>query len=323
MTELPATSLTSMQQRVAREIVAITRKENLATGDRLVESALATQIGTSRSPVNAALRHLQERGIVRYDANRGYSMARPAHEIEDVAPELFVATSDTLYLQIARDRLAHLLPEIVTEAELIRRYDAPRTAILRVFSTMQEEGWIERTVGRAWQFLPMIDSLQAYEESYVFREAVEPTGLLAPQFKFDAAELARLRKHQQRIVDGGYLSMSPIELFDANSDFHETVAKWSANRFVAQAVRRIHRMRRLVDYRQERAREPRRQDAVEHLAILDAIDAGNLIAAAMLMRDHIESGRRTTGQARDAFGETGPAAETAEAAKAPVDSSDS
>ncbi|WP_217426311.1 GntR family transcriptional regulator [Pandoraea anhela] len=291
--------MTPTQQRVVREIVAIAKKDALGVGDRLNESSLATRIGTSRSPVNVALRHLNAIGVLSYDANRGFSLARPPVDIDE---GLGVQPDDALYLAMARVRLANELPEIVSESELMRRFDAPRTAVLRVLSTMQQEGWVERSVGHGWQFMPMIDSLSAYEESYVFRSAVEPAALLSPTFVMKTDEWLALRKRQQHVAEAGFRTMSPLALFEANREFHETLADWSNNRFFSQAVRRIHRMRRLIEYRQDRAREPRRQDALEHLAILDAIEAGNMRFAATLMRDHIESGRHVAEQAGPSFG---------------------
>jgi len=52
--------------------------------------------------------------------------------------------------------------------------------------------------------------------------------------------------------------MTAIELFESNSLFHETLAKWSGNRFIVQSVRRLDQLRRLVEYRQARSRKPRR-----------------------------------------------------------------
>ena len=52
--------LTSVQARVVREIVALVRREKREAGSPLAEVALAEAIGTSRSPVQVALRHLSE-----------------------------------------------------------------------------------------------------------------------------------------------------------------------------------------------------------------------------------------------------------------------
>ena len=93
-----------------------------------------------------------------------------------------------------------------------------------------------------------------------------------------------------------------IELFEANSGFHETVASWSGNRFILQALRRANQLRRLVEYRHAaREREARRVQIVEHLEILDAIEAGNMAQASTLMRQHLEGARQAKAVARNVF----------------------
>ncbi|WP_245621090.1 GntR family transcriptional regulator [Paraburkholderia ferrariae] len=294
-------ALTPLQTRVAREILALARREDLAMDDRLAESALAEKIGTSRTPVNAALHHLVSLGVVYHDANRGFFMAKPAREVTDVAEQFFLEPDDPLYLKIAEDRLARRLPDVIGEADLMRQYEVSRSELRRVLSRMQEEGWLERQVGHGWQFMPMIDSVEAYDESYLFRAAIEPTGVLAPTFRADSVELEGLRRRQRFIAESGYLTMNSVELFEANSEFHETIAKWSGNRFIAQSVRRMDRLRRLVEYRQAKARKPRQEQAIEHLEILGAIARQDLLRAASLLRDHIEGARRAKVHAREIF----------------------
>lgn len=296
-----AAALTPLQTRVTREILALARREDLGVGDRLAESILAEKIGTSRTPVNVALHHLVTLGVVYYDANRGFFMARPARDVTDVAAPFFEEPDDPLYLKIAEDRLAHRLPAVISEADLMRQYEVSRSELRRVLSRMQEEGWLERQVGHGWQFMPMIDSVDAYEESYLFRAAIEPTGVMSPTFSANRVELEELRRRQRFIAESGYLSMNSVELFEANSEFHETIAKWSGNRFIAQSVRRMDRLRRLVEYRQARARKPRQEQALEHLAILDAIAQHDLLRAATLLRDHIEGARRAKVHAQEIF----------------------
>jgi DNA-binding GntR family transcriptional regulator len=299
--EHTAAPLTTLQTRVTREILTLVRRDDLAVGDRLAESVLAERIGTSRSPVNVALHHLVALGVVYYDANRGFFMAKAAREVTDVASQFFDEPEEPLYLKIAADRLARRLPDVISEADLMRQYEVSRSALRRVLSLMQEEGWLERQVGHGWQFMPMIDSVEAYEESYLFRAAIEPTGVLSPTFSANRVELEGLKRRQQFIVDGGYLTMNSIELFEANSEFHETIAKWSGNRFIAQSVRRMDRLRRLVEYRQAKARKPRQEQALEHLAILDAIAHQDLLKAAALLRDHIDGARRAKVHAHEVF----------------------
>lgn len=294
-------TLTPLQARVVREIVAHVRRSHLRAGEHLAESLLAEQIGTSRTPVNVALRHLAASGVLVHDHNRGYFLARDAASLDDVAERHSAEPDHPLYLRIAEDRLAGRLPDAMTEADLMRQYDCSRSVLRSVLSRVQQEGWIEKAVGHGWTFQPMIDSPQAYEESYLYRAAIEPTGLLAPGFTVDRVALGRLQREQRRIADGGWETMTAIELFQANSDFHETLALWSGNRFIVQSVRRMDQLRRLIEYRQARSRGPRREQALEHLQILEAITSGDLLRAASLMRSHLDGARRGKVHSRDVF----------------------
>lgn len=293
--------LTSLQAKVAREIVALVRREGRRAGDHLPEVQLSEQIGTSRSPVQAALRHLSSLGVVQQDMNRGYFLLQDAKDWGEVALKFSSLPDDPLYLAIAEERQAGRLADEVSEAELMRHFDVARSTLRKVLARISEEGWIEQRVGHGWCFQALIDSPEAYEESYLFRQAVEPTGLLGPSFQFDPIQLGELRREQQRIVDGGFQSMTAIELFEANSRFHETLAQWSNNRFVSQSVKRVNQLRRLVEYRQASKRGARQTQAQEHLGILDAIGRHDFVLAASLMRAHLDGARRAKVYGEDVF----------------------
>lgn len=293
--------LTPLQIKVAREIVALVRRENRRSGDHLPEVQLSEQIGTSRSPVQAALRHLSSLGLIQQDMNRGYFLVQDAKDWDEVALKFSSQPDDPLYLAIAEERQAGRLTDEVSEAELMRRFDVARSTLRKVLSRISEEGWIEQRVGHGWCFQPLIDSPEAYEESYLFRQAVEPTGLLGPSFQVDQIEFGEIQREQQRIVDGGFKSMTAIELFEANSRFHEALAHWSNNRFISQSVKRVNQLRRLVEYRQAAKRGARQTQAKEHLEILDAIKRQDFIQAASLMRAHLNGARRGKVHSKDVF----------------------
>lgn len=285
--------LSPLQARVVREIVALVRRENLLRGAHLSEARLADEIGTSRSPVNVALRHLASLGALSYDLNRGYFLASDAAALTNIAQDLAAESHEPLYMQIAEARIRHELPDDVTETDLMRIYSVSRNVVRRVLIRIQQEGWVEKAVGHGWSFLPMIDAADAYEESHVFRAAIEPTGLMCSGFIVDLDELEGLRRQQLFIAEGGFKTITAIELFEANCQFHETIARWSHNRFILNAVRRTNALRRLVEYSKAKDRGPRRAAAREHLDILDAIAAQDLVKAAYLMRAHLDSARRT------------------------------
>lgn len=288
-----AERLTPLQQRVAREIVALARRDNRPAGYHLPKMVLAREIGTSHNPVEAALAHLARIGIVRHEKDRGYFLARSARHLGATAKKLSPGGDNPLYRAIADARLAHRLPDTVTEAGLIRQFRSTRSTVHRALARIQQEGWIERRAGHGWEFLPLIDSVEAYEENFEMRRVIEPAALLSGRFAAIPAELENLRRQQAFMADGGYGEMTPAEWAEINARFHETLARWSGNRFMLQTMRRLNQLRRLVEHRAV-AGDPalRAKQAAEHLRILDAIAAGDHRGAAELLRRHIDGARR-------------------------------
>jgi len=285
--------LTPLQQRVAREIVALVRRDNRPAGYHLPKLALAKAIGTSHNPVEAALAYLARRGIVRHLPDRGYFLTRDARQIDDAARRLPHSGDEKLYHRIVDARLEHRLPDEATESALLRRFSASRSMLHRVLTRIQQEGWAERKAGHGWTFLPLIDSVEAYEDSYELRRVLEPAGVLGRKFAPVPAELAALRAEQAFMAGGGYTKMTADEWVDLNARFHEALARWSGNPFLLQTIRRMNQLRRLVEYRAV-AGEPRlrARQANEHLRILDAVERGNNRRAAALLRQHLEGARR-------------------------------
>ncbi|KIQ00413.1 MULTISPECIES: GntR family transcriptional regulator [Pseudomonas] len=286
------TDLTNSQRKALREIISYVRREQLAPGAHLPEWTLAKLIGTSRSPVKIALECLVGVGFMRYDRNRGYHLEGEIDSLPSEVLDLLGEGDDPMYLRLAEARFDGLLPDSVTEADLVRLLNATRSEVSKALGRAQSEGWVEKEVGYGWRFLPMIDSLEAYDDMYSLRIAIEPAGILSPKFRPDLEELQMLRQEQMSILNGGYKTMTSIDRFESNARLHETIAKWSGNRFSLQTLRRLDQMRRLVEYRQARHELPRQELAQEHIHILDAISQGDNLYAASLMRQHIEDARR-------------------------------
>lgn len=284
--------LTTSQRKALREIINYVRRERIPPGTHLPEWTLAKLIGTSRSPVKVALECLVNAGVMRYDRNRGYHLEGDVHNLPHGLKVHLDEVDDPLYLRLAEARFDGLIPNSVTEADLTRILEVSRNDIGKVLNRAQSEGWAEKEVGYGWRFLPMIDSLEAYDDMYALRLAIEPAGILSPKFNPNMDELEALRLEQQAILEGAYETMTAIERFESNAKFHETIAQWSGNRFSLQTLRRLDQMRRLAEYRQTSQSIPRKAIAEEHLGILAAIAQGDNLMAAGLMRQHIESARR-------------------------------
>ena len=281
--------MSSLHVLLAHRLLDHIRMERLPAGHHLTEQSLERVLGTSRSPIRGALAHLAERGVVvARPPRRGLFLARDAAALD--VPEGDEATEERGYLGLVRDRLAGHLPAVLTEQAGMQRYGLTRERVRRVLGRATQEGWIEPRAGKGWSFLPMIDGPATCAESYALRTALEPAALLMPGFRADPAVLLRLRRHQQALAEGTYRTAGRVELFQANSTFHEALAGLSGNRFVVQVIARQNQLRRLLEYRvaaDDRARVGRQ--CAEHLAILSLIERGEREEAARLLGQHLRA----------------------------------
>jgi DNA-binding GntR family transcriptional regulator len=279
---------TPLIRRVAADIVERIREHRMTPGTRLVERELAEHLRVSRSPVRSALRLLADDGVVAAGDAGGYVVRQAPEALVSSLPRPAPAGADEeRYLRIAADRLDGVLPERVTEAALLRRYDLTPAQLTRVLRRIAGEGWIDRLPGYGWTFLPMLDSLAAYRDSYRFRLVIEPAAILEPTFELNRPAIERVRGQQQELVDGGIWTIGNPELFDLNRSFHEAVIECARNTFFSDALHRVDTVRRLIEYRRSLQRERALVRCREHVALADLLLAGNTRAAAAAMREHL------------------------------------
>lgn len=289
----PATPpLTPGQLKLLQAVLTHIRQHGWGPETHLAESSLARLLGTSRSPVRAVLRHLASLGLVHHDRNRGFFLAVEARELPTGLVSPIQSRQDQIYLHLANARFEGRLPETVTESELSRILGASRADMHQALLRAQDEGWAHKTAGYGWEFLPTVDTLDSYDDLYAVRVALEPACVLNPKFRPEKAQLAQLRAEQLAIGNADPTSLDPVELFESNARFHATIAGWSGNKVAIQILGRLDRMRRLAEYRQATRPLPRDALANEHCAILDAIEAGDMLTAAALLRNHLDGARR-------------------------------
>ncbi len=287
------TGINSLHVTLAHRLIEHIRTERLSAGHHLTEQSLEAALGTSRSPIRGALAYLAQKGIVApQPPRRGLYLTRDAADLGVVDSELTTTTEEQAYLALASDKLAGLLPAILSENEAMRRYSLTRERMRRVLARAANEGWIEQRASKGWSFLPMIDGPQACQESYDLRLALEPTAMLMPSFAIDSDVLRRIRTQQQSLADGGYRTAGHVEMFQANATFHEALAGLSGNRFIVQTIIRQNQLRRLLEYRETDDRERVRRQCEEHLAILDLLERGERGEAARLLTEHLGNASR-------------------------------
>lgn len=272
--------------QLAIRIVEQVRTQKLRVGAHLTERGLAVSLRVSRTPTRAALKFLEKMGVVAQSPHRGYFLKKSGDHLKPAAP---LHKEDEHYLQIAEDRLEGRLPSRITEAELMRQYGISRIRLMAILTRMMHEGWLERLPGKGWEFLPILASSQVHEKGYRFRMMIEPAALLEPDYKVDRDVFDALRSQQKALLEGRILAYSRVELFEINSSFHEAIVAGSGNPFLIDAIRRVNKLRRLVDYRSNLDRVRMISQSKEHLQLLDLIESGDRKKAASYLCQHLET----------------------------------
>src|SRR3546814_12644563 len=80
---------------LAAQIVELIQTDGLPVGAHLPAQMLADRLRVSRSPINEALRHLHEKGVLARQRNRGYFVARAVPPgAQDLTPALGLPRSE-------------------------------------------------------------------------------------------------------------------------------------------------------------------------------------------------------------------------------------
>ncbi len=274
---------------LARQIAGYLQERHLDAGTHLTESLLTQAMGVSRTPVRAALAILAERGVVEAIPHQGYFLKRASGRIDLGELELPRTLNDSLYENILRDRASGRLPDEVHESALLDRYQVAKGQLAKTLLRIAQEGLVQRQPGHGWRFAPSLSTLEARLESYRFRILVECGALQQPGYVPLPARFAQSRVAHERLLKRPRKSTS-TEFFEVNSGFHEMLAAASRNRFLLLAVQTQNALRKLSELSDFQVMDPRRieQSCREHLAILDAVEAGQRKEAARLMRAHLQ-----------------------------------
>lgn len=274
----------SLSPQMIALILDHARANDFKAGQHLPAQVLADTFRVSRAPIVSALKKLAREGVVQSEPNRGFFLVKDANDLPP--PKDDQVAEDAVYFQIAEDRLAGRLPDRISETELMRLYGLPRGRLLRILHQIAEEGWIDRLPGNGWQFRETLTSRKTYNDAYQFRASIEMQALLLPSFGIDETAFAAARRHQTALLEQ-YESESRMAIFSTNVEFHEMLMRCANNDFFLDAVRRVNRVRRLMEYRitNDRSRLP--QQCREHLQILDLIEANDMQAASTFLYRHV------------------------------------
>lgn len=170
------------------------------------------------------------------------------------------------------------------EVQLAARFDVSRTPIREAFQRLALSGLVEQ-IPRRGVFVRQPGPVELIEMFEVMAEMEASCARLAARRISDAAlaELQALNARCQEAIEAGDTDL----YYRENETFHHMLYRQSGNGFLEQECLRLHR--RLKPFRrvQLRVRGRLRQSMAEHVAVVDALAAGDEIRAAEAIRAHV------------------------------------
>jgi DNA-binding GntR family transcriptional regulator len=162
--------------------------------------------------------------------------------------------------------------------------------VVRALQRAAGEGWTERLPGRGWGFIPLLTSELTYEQICRYRIVVEPAAMLEPTFVLDRSAIEACYAEQIALFKTAGSGLSPVEVFESGSRFHQVVLDCSRNPFFINGLAQVNKVRRLVEYRKTLASRNWLERCQEHARIAELLLSDAREEASVLMRKHLDEG---------------------------------
>ena len=284
------TSKSDLQVRLARQLLQLVADGEIKPGDHLREVELSEGFGVSRTPIRSTLTFLEALGALEKQPNKGFFVLANARTSLEIIAQLPKEDDEKIKEQIARDWFEGDVPKEVSEGEIRTRYNLGKMTASRVLVALAEDGIVSRMPGYGWQFEPTLNTASAHDESYDFRMIIEPASIQSPEFKYNPVKAATLRKRHERVLSR-QRKPDLSEIIRLDEEFHVFIAQCSNNRFLAQAIAHQNRLRRLMEHQSLIDAGRLTESCMEHIEILDRLEAGEHDKAAAVMHEHLRKAK--------------------------------
>jgi len=204
--------------------------------------------------------------------------------------------SDRAYRTLkARLRENEYLPgQFLSENLLAKEFGMSRTPVREAVQRLAREGLLNVFPKRGIMISAL--SIDDVEEVYAIREALEGCAAGIVAARADRDDVARLQEILERVTNA---SPDVVELIELDHAFHAEIARQTSNRRLQSLLANMRDADLLQQYgRRDKLQQARYRtmSVDEHSAVVEAIAAGDPVAAEERMREHCRSAARFLAQ---------------------------
>jgi DNA-binding GntR family transcriptional regulator len=288
------------------ELVAAALRSNIVSGRLqeglvLLEGPIATLMKTSRAPVQAALRILEEEKLVTRFSGRGYLVSRAGTSVTPVRcdigkvglqipNEIEAALQnrglwESVYEEVESTVAACLIfgEFRIIESELGDYYGVSRTVVRDVLGRLHERGLIAKTPSSHWIVGPL--TAQSARERFQVRQLLEPEALRLAGDRIDFEKIVQMleRERSRDPIKHGAADWMQLE-----QDLMEYCIFRAPNQHLVELIRHNQLPLAAASRALTRLGLPEDEIAVsEYLTLFELIAARAIDAAAMYLRNHL------------------------------------
>ena len=177
--------------------------------------------------------------------------------------------------------------EVITERQIAARLGISRTPLREAMRRLEGERFLERQRSGTLVVRPL--PVDEFMHILGVRRVLESEAARLAAGHIDPGELKRLRDRMVEVRDLPASQELPAGYAEADRDLHLMVATASANPVLQQMIEDLRKRTAMVRF----GRMPQRRATVceEHIAIVDALAAGDAPAAQRAMQHHIDQVR--------------------------------
>ncbi len=194
--------------------------------------------------------------------------------------------------EIVYERLLEMLltGELVAGTQLQERrlaesLNISRTPVREALSRLESEGLVTRQIGRLMTVCQI--SVQAYIELLHVRKLLEAEAAELAAGKLNAKTAEAIRSAIWTLMKTE--EPTPAQHWEVDDMVHSAIAEAAGNNLLTTMIRDLRRRTHVFNTRRIPSRL--RPGALEHLALIEAISAGDQQKARQLMMEHIENAK--------------------------------